>query len=141
MTDPVFVDTNIWVYAVDGRDPGKQERAREVTAPARGRDLVVSTQVLVEFYSVVTRKLAVPLSAADAEAMIRQMAALPVVGIDTSLVGDAVAGCRDWNISIWDALIIRSAAIAGCRTLLTEDLAHGATYGVVTVDNPFRAAG
>ena len=80
MTDPLFVDTNVWVYAVDGADPVKRDRALEVTAPARGRDLVVSTQVMTEFYAVVTRKIEVPLSTDEAEAMVRQLALLPVVG-------------------------------------------------------------
>ena len=82
MTEPIFVDTNVWVYAVDAADPAKRERALEVIAPAQGRELVISTQVLTEFYAVVTRKLAVPLPPTDAEAMVRQLSALPVVAVD-----------------------------------------------------------
>jgi predicted nucleic acid-binding protein len=137
MTEPVFVDTNIWVYAVDAADPAKRERALEVTAPAPGRDLVISTQVLAEFYAVVTRKLAVPLSAEDAEAMVRQLAVLPVVAIDSSLVVSAITGSREWQIAIWDALILRAAEAAGCRRVLSEDLADGTAYGSVVVENPF----
>ena len=83
MTEPIFVDTNVWVYAVDAADPAKRKRAMEVTAAAVGRDLVISTQVLTEFYAVVTRKLAVPVSSDDAEAMVRQLSDLPVVAIDS----------------------------------------------------------
>jgi predicted nucleic acid-binding protein len=137
MTEPLFVDTNVWVYAVDAADPVKRERALEVIAPARGRELVLSTQVLTEFYSVVTRKLAVPLQASDAEAMVAHLSALPVVAVDASLVIAAMAGSREWQVSIWDALILRAAEVAGCRRLLSEDLADGATYGSVTVENPF----
>jgi predicted nucleic acid-binding protein len=137
MTEPVFVDTNVWVYAVDAADPAKRERALEVVAPARGRDLVVSTQVLTEFYAVVTRKLAVPVPAQDAQAMVAQLSALPVVAVDASLVAAAIAGSREWQVSIWDALILRAAEVAGCRRLLSEDLADGMTYGSVTVENPF----
>ena len=68
------------------RIPAKRERALEVTAPARDRDLVISTQVLTEFYAVVTRKLVVPASAEAAEALVRQLVLLPVVAIDRSLV-------------------------------------------------------
>ena len=100
MTEPVFVDTNVWVYAVDAADPAKRGRALEVTAPAPGRDLVVSTQVLTEFYAVVTRKLAMPVSVEDADAMVRQLAVLPVVAIDSSLVVSAITGSREWQISI-----------------------------------------
>jgi len=137
MTEPVFVDTNVWVYAVDAADPAKRERALEVTAPAPGRDVVISTQVLAEFYAVVTRKLAVPLSAEDAEAMVRQLAVLPVVAIDRSLVVSAITGSRASQISIRDALIHRAAETAGCRRVLSEDLADGTTYGSVVGENPF----
>ena len=137
MTEPIFVDTNVWVYAVDAADPAKRRRALEATAPAPGRDLVVSTQVLTEFYAVVTRKLAVPVPVEYAEAMVRQLSVLAVVAIDASLVVSAIAGSREWQISIWDALILRAAAVAGCRRLLSEDLADGTTYGSVVVENPF----
>ncbi len=140
MTEPVFVDTNVWVYAVDAADPAKRERALEVVAPARGRDLVVSTQVLTEFYAVVTRKLAVPVPAQDAQAMVAQLSALPVVAVDASLVAAAIAGSREWQVSIWDALILRAAEVAGCRLVLSEDLADGRTYGSVVVENPFGPA-
>jgi predicted nucleic acid-binding protein len=140
MTEPIFVDTNVWVYAVDAADPAKRARALEVTAPAPDRDLVISTQVLTEFYAVVTRKLAVPLPVEDAEAMVRQLSVLPVVAIDRSLVVSAIAGSRAWQISIWDALILRAAEVAGCRRVLSEDLADGATYGSVVVENPFATA-
>jgi predicted nucleic acid-binding protein len=139
MTEPIFVDTNVWVYAVDAADPAKRKRAMEVTAAAVGRDLVISTQVLTEFYAVVTRKLAVPVSSDDAEAMVRQLSDLPVVAIDSSLVVSAIAGSRAWQVSIWDALILRAAEVAGCRRVLSEDLADGATYGSVVVENPFAA--
>lgn len=137
MTEPTFVDTNVWVYAVDAADADKRRRALEVTAPGSGRDLVISTQVLTEFYAVVTRKLAVPVSVEEAESMVGQLSMLPVVAIDASLVVSAIAGSRSWSISIWDALIIRAAETAGCRRVLSEDLADGATYGSVVVENPF----
>ncbi len=137
VADPIFVDTNVWVYAVDAADPAKRERALDAVASGPGRDLVVSTQVLTEFFAVVTRKLVVPVPVEDAEAMVRQLSVLPVVAIDASLVVSAVAGSREWQISIWDALILRAAEIAGCRRVLSEDLADGTTYGSVIVENPF----
>lgn len=141
MTEPIFVDTNVWVYAVDAADPVKRERAMEVIAPAPGRDLVISTQVLTEFYAVVTRKLAVQVTPDEAAAMVGQLSILPVVAIDASLVASAITGSRDWQISIWDALIIRAAEVAGCRRVLSEDLSHGRTYGSVEIENPFAATG
>ncbi len=43
-----FVDTNVFFYAVDARDPGKQKRARALLAElARAGEGVVSTQVVL----------------------------------------------------------------------------------------------
>jgi predicted nucleic acid-binding protein len=137
MTDRTFVDTNVWVYAIDGADPDKQARAREIVAPDAGPGIVISTQVLTEFYVVATRKLAIPLTEAAAQSLVDQLAMLPVVPVDIGLVQGAIAGSREWGISLWDAMIVRAAEVAGCRRLLTEDLADGRTYAGVRVENPF----
>lgn len=137
MTDRSFVDTNVWVYAVDGSDPAKQAQARAILHPAPDKDIVVSAQVLGEFFVVVTGKLARNVSETDATAMVQRMAGLPVVPIDASLVAAAIAGGRLWQVAYWDALIIAAAETAGCRLLLSEDLGDGRTYGTVTVSNPF----
>jgi predicted nucleic acid-binding protein len=139
MTERTFVDTNFWVYAVDEADPAKHARALELLAPTPDSDYVVSTQVLIEFYVVVTRKLAIPVSGESAQAMVDQMARLPVVPADSQLVVAAMAGSREWGISLWDALIIRAAEVSGCDRVLSEDLAHGSVYGSVRVENPFAA--
>src|SRR3972149_5503188 len=97
MAERTFVDTNVLVYDVDAADLSRQARAREVLAPAGAGDLVVSTQVLSEFYVVVTRKLG--LDAALAQAMVGRLTRLPVVVIDASLVMAAISGSRAWGIS------------------------------------------
>ena len=137
MTERVFIDTNVWVYAVDAADPAKRERARAVLAPRNDVHMTTSSQVLSEFYTVVTRKLASPMSEELAAQMVDRLSQLPVVPVDADLVLRAVAGSRAWNISLWDALIIRAAEVAGCAVVLSEDLADGATYGSVRVANPF----
>jgi predicted nucleic acid-binding protein len=138
VTERLFIDTNVWVYAVDVADPAKQARAREVTAPGQGSDIVVSTQVLSEFYVVTTRKLARPLAEPEAAAMVERLTDLPVVSVDADLVSRAIAGSRDWQISFWDALIVRAAEVAGCNVVLSEDLADGRAYGAISVRSPFR---
>ena len=136
MTERAFVDTNIWVYAVDRSDPAKRERARVAIAPRTDAHIAISSQVLSEFYTVVTRKLQPPLSDEQAAQMVDRLSQLPVVPVDADLVVRAIAGSRTWGISLWDALIVRAAEVAGCTILLSEDLADGATYGSVRVSNP-----
>ena len=69
--------------------------------------------------------------------MVDRHSGLHVVTVDADLVMRAIAGSRDWQISFWDALIVRAAESAGCRTILSEDLASDREYGPVTVLNPF----
>ena len=130
-----FVDTNVLVYAFDDADPAKRDRARSLLAD--DVPLVISAQVIGEFYMVVTRKLAIPLSEAHASAAVDELLRLPVVPIDAELTRAAVSTSRAAQLSYWDALIIEAAAAAGCDRVLTEDLAAGSTIRSVRVENPF----
>jgi predicted nucleic acid-binding protein len=86
MTVRSFVDTNVWVHAVDGAEAAKQQRARSVLEGLDSSSTVVSAQVLNEYYVAVTRKLAQPLSQADATTAVRGIADLEVVAIAGPLV-------------------------------------------------------
>jgi predicted nucleic acid-binding protein len=138
MSERAFVDTNIWVYAVDTGEPAKRSRALQVLTPGPGKDYVVSAQVLGEFYVTVTGKLNPAVPELEAHAYIERMKGLPVIALDVSLVDAAIDGAPGWGISYWDALIVAAATSSGCGVLLTEELAHGATYGSVRVENPFK---
>ena len=130
-----FIDTNVVVYAFDRADPSKQHLAIEVL---EGDDrLVLSTQVLLEAWWVLTRRLAEPLGESDAAEVIDRLSKLPVVSTDTQLVGQAIDTSRRFEIAIWDALIIEAARAAGCKTVLSEDLQAGQNFDGVTVENPF----
>lgn len=138
MTARTFVDSNVWIYAVDSADPRKQRRAIEVTDPSASTDLVISSQVLGEVYVTVTRKFERTVSPDDARRLIDQLRRLPVVAIDAGHVAAAIQGSQEWGIAYWDALIIAAASSAGCSRLLSEDLSDGQTYGTVRVENPLR---
>ncbi|HET7026095.1 MAG TPA: PIN domain-containing protein [Candidatus Limnocylindrales bacterium] len=137
MTARTFVDTNVWVYAIDENEPAKQAKARGILDPSGADELAVSTQVLGEFYVTATRKLAKPLRLDVAARMVDQMRRLSPSPVDGDDVAAAIAGSRTWQLSYWDALILVSANRAGCDRVLSEDLADGATYGRVRVENPF----
>ncbi len=102
MTDRVFVDSNVWVYAVDADEPIKQAKARAVLDPATSDTLATSAQVLGEFYVTITRKLARPVPEDIATRMVDRMAQLPVVSIDADGVQAAIAGSRSWRLSYWE---------------------------------------
>jgi predicted nucleic acid-binding protein len=130
-----FLDTNIVVYAFDTADPEKQRVAIDVLES--GRRLVVSTQVLLETWWVLTRRLERPLSEDAASGVIDELCRLPVVSTDADLVRRAITTSRRWQLAVWDALIVEAARSSGCDRILTEDLQHGQNFDGVKVANPF----
>jgi len=139
MSGRAFGDTNLFVYANDAGEPAKRARAREVIAACRPGDLVVSAQVLGEFYTVVTRRLAVPLPAPEAARAVFALSRLPTVAVDGELVREGIRLSQEAQLSYWDGLILAAARLAGCTRILTEDLHHGAVLGGVQIENPFAA--
>ena len=137
-SDRLFVDTNVAVYLFDTDAPLKKQRARDIFE-TRGRDgrLVLSTQVLQEFFVSVTRKLAHPLPEDEAEAATRDLALLDVVEVEVPMVLRAISLARRHTLSLWDALIVEAALHRGCATLLSEDMQDGRRFGDLTIENPF----
>lgn len=141
MASRTFFDTNVLVYLFDVDSPEKQARARDALGERlRSGAAVLSTQVLQEFFVTVTRKLARPLPAGEAEAALRGLAELPVVAVDQDQILAAAVSSRRDRISFWDALILTAASVAGCEEVLSEDLQHGRSFGPVRVVNPFRSS-
>lgn len=134
-----FVDTNVLVYLFDRSEPAKQAVASRVWAEeAPGRNLVLSTQVLQEFYSVVTREGESTLSSEAAERVVLRLSEGPVVVLEPAMVLSAIRRARRARISFWDALIVEAALAGGCARLLTEDMQHGRDFDGLRVENPFR---
>ena len=132
----VFFDTNILVYCTDTSAPKKQAIARALvsTASASG-DAMVSTQVLIELFNVLTRKQQMP--AANAQTLIAAYSAWSVIPSDAALVTAAIEKSMHHQLSIWDAMAIEAALRGGAQTLYTEDLTHGQRFDALTVANPF----
>jgi predicted nucleic acid-binding protein len=126
----------VFVYLYDHADLEKQRLARAALTD-RPEEVVISTQVLSEFFWVATRKL--NLDPRAAREGVRQMAMHRVVPVDHRLVLRATDTALSARLSIWDALIVEAAATAGSDHLLTEDLNDGQTIRDVQVINPFLA--
>lgn len=130
-----FLDTNVLVYAFDSSEPAKRARAQDLLAAHP--DAVISTQVLLEWFAVVTRTFAPPMPQPEAASVIAELASLTVLPVDAELVVRAAQSAAAHQLSIWDAMILESAALGGCQTLWSEDLADGAVLRGVTIRNPF----
>ena len=136
MSAEVFLDTNILVYAVtsDDRDQAKHQRTLEII---EAEDFAISAQVLQEFYVIVTRKLAEPLTPEHALAWIEELEVFPCVAIEASLVKIAIEVSVRYQTSYWDGAIIAAAESISAPRLYSEDLNHEQRYGSVEAINPF----
>ncbi len=133
-----FFDTNILVYCMDAGDPVRQSRAIERFARACEQDTVVlSAQVLQEFYAITTRKLQPALSPAEAQAQVERLASFEIVGSSAASVLEATRLAQRHQLPWWDALILEAALRAQADVLVTEDGQHGQRFGKLTLENPF----
>lgn len=133
---PVFFDTNVLVYCTDPRDPHKQGQAQKLVQQASlNGDGIVSTQVLIELYQALGRKLRVP----DVQrlVLIQAYTAWPVIDSDLALVTAAMEKSVQHQICIFDAMVVEAALRSGATTLYSEDLQHGRRFGELTLINPF----
>lgn len=135
MNGLAFFDTNILVYADDVSAPAKQERAISLFAEhLRQGTAAISLQVMQEYFSAVTRKLAVAPEIAQQKVEI--LARSKVVRFEPKDVVAAIELHRLTRISFWDALIVHAARSAGAAVLYSEDFQAGTALGVQIV-NPF----
>ena len=133
-----FVDANVLVYAFDSSAARKQQAARQLLERLwENSGGCLSIQVLQEFFVTVTRKVAKPLSVAEATARIREFSAWRVFAPTPGDVLDAIGLHTQAKIGFWDAMIVLAAAESGCDVLWTEDLNDGQLLRGVRIRNPF----
>src|SRR5215471_13716372 len=133
-----FFDTNILLYVYSDADSVKQKRARDLyREQVLSGAILVSTQVIQEFYVAATRKLAMPRPAA--RALTEALSELPLVTVTSTHIRSAMDNEQRYQISFWDGLILAVAEAGGAEVLYTEDLNDGQKYGGVLVRNPFRS--
>lgn len=137
MKERSFIDSNILIYTDDAAFPEKQKIALALLeAGWNSGNIILSTQVLQEYFSAATRKLRV--SAETAQRKIELLGCLDIVSIQHQDILRAIEIHRLHQFSFWDSLIIRMAQKAFCIILYSEDMQHGQKVGDVTIVNPFR---
>lgn len=128
----VTLDTNVLVYCVQVGDHRQAPAVRLVDlAVAAGCPLTV--QSVGEFFVSASRKQLLPRRAAAAQAR-RWLALFPrIVAPSVAAVTVAIEAAETGRFAYWDALLLATAAEAGCTALISEDMAPGATLGPVRV--------
>jgi predicted nucleic acid-binding protein len=133
------LDTNILVYSVDGEAGRRHGLAAEIIEAAARCDCWITLQAVSEFYAVVSRKRLIPRPRA---AMLANswLDLFPTAVASEDTVRIAIDSATAGQISYWDALLIATAAAAGCTAVVTEDLTDGGIVNGVRVVHPFAAA-
>jgi len=140
MSDVVFVDTNILVYAHDADAGVKRERAVETLRRLWETDMGrLSVQVLQEFYVNVTRKLTTRVARSTAREVVSAYGAWIREPTTTETVLRATDIVELAQISFWDALIVAAAEQVGAAQLLSEDLNDGQLIAGIRIVNPLLA--
>lgn len=140
MSARYFLDTNVFVYGFDLRDPEKMDRASHLirSAISSGRG-VVSYQVVQEFFNVAFNRFQKPLGITGAEEYFTTIFK-PLLGVHSSprLFQEALRIREQHQFSWYDSLIVAAAKEANCSILYTEDMQHGRRIGDLKIENPFR---
>jgi predicted nucleic acid-binding protein len=132
-----FVDTNVLLYAVSTAPEEREKKARALAVLDR-EDLVVSVQVLQEFYVQATRASRTDrLEHEQAVALVESWLRFRVQEVTAALLRNALLAAARWQISYWDAAVVEAAREAGCPILLSEDLQDGMDFAGVRVTDPF----
>ena len=127
-----FIDTNVLLYLLSG-DVAKADRAEAELASGG----IISVQVLNEFASVASRKL--KMSIAEIRGFIDVIRAVcTVVDVSTATHDRGLDVAEKYKLSIYDAMIIAAALLAGCKIVLSEDVQHNQKFEkLLSVRNPF----
>ena len=128
-----FFDTNVILYLFSG-DTVKADRAEDEL----GAGGVISVQVLNEFAAVASRKLRMSV-AEIREALEAIRAVCRVVPLSEETHDRGLQIMERYGLSVYDAMIVAAALLAGCGTILSEDIQDGMRFdGLAEVRNPFR---
>jgi predicted nucleic acid-binding protein len=134
------LDTNLLVYSVDNAAGERHRAALEIVDRAVESECRLTLQALGEFYVAATRKGIMPSVDAAAQAA-DWLELFPTVAASAAAIRAALADAATGRASYWDALLVATAAEAGCCIVLTEDMSDGSTLGGLRIHNPFAASG
>lgn len=132
----IALDTNFLVYAEGINDAARRDVARSIAPRLPAGKTFVPTQVMGELFRVLTGKARYDATTARATVLNLYDIYLPLETTQQALVS-AMDLAVDHQFSIWDAIVVSTAAEAGCRLLLSEDMQDGFVWRGLTIANPF----
>lgn len=139
MIAPVFVDTNVFIYARDSGESTKRPLAAQWLEHLwRQRSGRTSMQVLSEYYVNVTGKLNPGLSPDEDWDDVSTLMAWHPLPIDRPVLQRGWEVHQRYGLSWWDSLIVAAAQLQDCALLLSQDMQDGAVIGDLVIRSPFK---
>jgi len=146
MKDRVFLDTNIFIYALTepkekNKEEDLQKRAVSLKLLAKlfnEKDIVISVQILNELHFNMLRKFKLDddLVIKSIEENVFAIALVEDLKVQTYTKASQIR--KKYTISYWDSLVVASALESGCSTLYSEDMHNNLVIeNSLTIINPF----
>jgi len=134
----IALDTNVLAYAEGTNGAAMRNRTLQLLQRLPQDNIVLPVQTLGELFRVLVGK-AKRQPARARDAVLSWTDAYLVVETSAAVMIGATELAAGHILSIWDSVVLATAAEAGCRLLLSEDLQEGFTWRGVTVANPFAS--
>jgi len=132
----VALDTNVLAYAEGVNGAARKVDALGLIQRLPAGAALLPVQALGELFQLLVRKANRTPAKARA-AILGWRDAFPLIETSETVIVGAAELAASHRFSLWDGVILASAAESGCRLLLSEDLQEGFTWNGVTVTNPF----
>lgn len=142
MSDELFVDTNVLVYAFDESEKQKREIAKRIFGEiAKGEKRgVISNQVLGELFFALTQKMENPISGENAQIIVNGLldsVHWKKINYTAFTISKAIEASIKEKNPFWDTLIAETMIENKIFTILTENTKHFRSTHIKGI-NPFK---
>jgi predicted nucleic acid-binding protein len=140
MSDRIFIDTNILVYAFLENDIEKHKQTTNLLTELIGKEVFISIQVMSEVYSALSKN---GVAHEKIEKYLFELEEdMNVQPLDFYSVKRCLTLKKKYNYSYWDSLILASSIEADCEILYSEDMQNGQLIdNKLRILNPFIVGG
>ncbi len=141
MSDRVFVDSNIFLYAfteIDDKSKKEETEKHKIASEIILKDINISTQVINEVSSNMIRKL--KFSNSEVREFVESCyGRYNIINFSEELFVVASKIRENYNISYYDSMIVSAGLKANATILYSEDMQHDLVVnGSLTIINPFK---
>ena len=132
-----FIDSNVFIYAADSKNPVKRSIARKLISVAvASGGCKINVQVLNEFSSVAHRKLGLTID--EIKAYLEMFRALTILPVPADVTEKGLDVMQRYGLQFYDSLLLVAASESDCSEFISEDLNDGQIYCGMKAVNPFK---